>query len=297
MRILVTGQSGQIVTALAKLGARESVDIVTCGRPQLDLADISTLGPALEAANPDIVINAAAYTAVDKAESEADLAHTINATGAGELARLCATKSIPILQVSTDYVFAGDKAEPYVETDPVAPLGVYGQSKLAGELAVARENPRHVIVRTAWVYSETGHNFLKTMVRLGLERDHLRVVADQWGSPTHADNIAVGLIAIAKRLIEGDETPSPYGVFHMVSAGYTSWHGFAEAIFQALEGETGKRPSLDAITTQDYPTPAPRPTNSRLDCTKIREIYGVALPDWQSPIVHTLSQVLAEHSR
>ncbi|WP_019962224.1 dTDP-4-dehydrorhamnose reductase [Woodsholea maritima] len=284
MRILVTGHHGQVVSALVKAGVRDGVDVMACGRPQLDLADLSTLDPALQAVQPDVVINAAAYTGVDKAESEVDLAHAINAIGAGELARLCAAKSIPILQVSTDYVFAGDKVEPYQETDPVAPLGVYGQSKLAGEVAVARENPRHVIVRTAWVYSETGHNFLKTMVRLGVERDHLRVVADQWGSPTHADDIAAGLLKIAQRLYEGEDNPSLYGVFHMVSAGYTSWYGFAEAIFAALEAETGKRPSLEAIKTQEYPTPAPRPANSKLDCTKINQTYGVALPDWQNPI-------------
>ena len=270
--------------------ADETLTVVTLGRPELDLAQPETIAPAIAAARPDIVVNAAAYTAVDRAESERDLAFAINAAGAEAVAEAAAKLGVPVIQISTDYVFDGTKPAPYVETDAPAPLSVYGASKLAGEEAVAAANPRHVILRTSWVYSAGGANFLLSMLRLARERPALRIVDDQYGSPTQADDIAAGIVTVARALASGKGAT---GIFHMTAAGETTWCGFARAIFEESAKRGGPSVPVEPITTADYPTPAKRPKNSRLDCTKIAEAYGIRLPHWRERVESCVAAVLA----
>jgi len=276
MKIAVTGKDGQVVTALVEAGPNAGVEIVAIGRPVLDLADPATVVPALARARPDVIVSAAAYTAVDKAESEPDLAFAINGAGAGVVAEAAGTLGVPVIHLSTDYVFDGSKPTAYVETDPTGPLSVYGASKLEGERLVAAATPDHVILRCAWVYSPFGTNFLKTMLRLAETRDHLRVVADQHGRPTSAQDIAEAVIAIAKRL-KADADPALRGIFHLASTGEAVWAQFADEIFKAAS----KAVTVEAITTADYPTLARRPANSRLDGAKLAETYGIVLSDWR----------------
>ncbi len=291
LRLLVTGKKGQVVTALAELGASSAaLDVVTVGRPEIDLARPETIASAITAANPDVVVNAAAYTAVDRAESERDLAIAVNAVGAGAIAEATARLGVPVIQISTDFVFDGTKADPYVETDATAPLSVYGASKLAGEEAVAAANPRHAILRTSWVYSASGAHFLRSMLRLARERPMLRVVDDQHGSPTHAADIAAGIITVARALAGG---AGICGVFHMTAGGETTWYGFAKAILATSARLGGPSVPVEPIATADYPTPAARPKNSRLDCTKIAEAYGIHLPHWQGRVESCIAAALA----
>jgi len=283
VKILVAGNSGQVARSLAALSG-ERYDFVTLGRPELDLADAATLEAAVREHAPAAIVNAAAYTAVDKAESEPDAAFAINRDGAGALAAVAARHGLPIIHISTDYVFAGDKAGAYVESDPVGPQGVYGQSKLEGERAVADANPAHVILRTAWVYSPYGNNFLKTMLRFGADRDRMRVVADQKGTPTYAPDIAAGIAAVLDKALAQPEGSDWRGVFNMVSEGDTDWASFAEAIFAESQARGGPHAEVDRITTADYPTPASRPANSRLDTARFRQVFGHALPAWEDGV-------------
>ncbi len=291
LRLLATGRNGQVANALAGIAASDaSLELVAAGRPDLDLAQPETIAPAIAAARPDVVVNAAAYTAVDRAESERDLAFAVNAAGAGALAAAAAALGVPVIQLSTDYVFDGSKATPYVETDATSPLSVYGASKLAGEQAVAAANPRHVILRTAWVYSASGANFLISMLRLARERPKLAIVDDQHGSPTHAADIAAGIVTVAHTLVDGGGAT---GVFHMTAGGETSWCGFAREILAASARLGGPSVPVEPITTADYPTPARRPKNSRLDCTRIAETYGVRLPHWSAAVERCVAAALA----
>ncbi|WP_060610670.1 dTDP-4-dehydrorhamnose reductase [Aureimonas altamirensis] len=285
MRLLVTGREGQVAQALLAKQT-DDLQIEALGRPTLDLTDPSSIDRAIAAFRPDVIVNAAAYTAVDRAESEEETAFAVNATGAGNVAAAAAAAGLPIIHISTDYVFPGDKATPYVETDPTGPQGAYGRSKLAGEAAVAAANPRHVILRTAWVYGPYGNNFLKTMLRLAETRDTLRVVADQHGTPTYAPDIAEGILAVAQRLVSDASTPS--GVFHMVSAGETTWAGFAEEIFRRSAALGGAAATVEPIGTSEYPTPARRPANSRLDTNLFTRTFAYRLPTWQSGIERCL---------
>ena len=275
--ILVTGGSGQVGTALRGLGERFGVEIVAPDRAELDLTDAASIERAVAARDWSAVINAGAYTAVDKAESEAELAFAINADAPAVLARATAVRGVPLLHVSTDYVFDGAKDEPYVEDDPVAPLGVYGASTEAGERAVRDANPAHVILRTAWVFSPWGQNFVKTMLRLGAERPELRVVDDQRGCPTSAIDIAKALLTIA--------AAPRYGTWHFVCGGEASWFEFARAIF----ARAGAKPMLVPIPAADYPTPAKRPANSRLAVAKIDRDYGIRPRHW----TEALDEVMA----
>ncbi len=293
LRLVVTGRHGQVATALARLAASDAtLDVITVGRPEMDLAEPETVTSAIASGRPDVVVNAAAYTAVDRAESEAELAFAVNGAGAKAVAEATRKLGVPIIQLSTDYVFDGAKASPYVETDETAPLSVYGASKRAGEQAVAAANPQHVILRTSWVYSADGANFLRTMLRLARERSVLRVVDDQHGSPTHADDIAAGIVTVARALASGEGTA---GVFHMTAAGETTWCGFARAILAASADLGGPSVPVAPITTAQYQTPAARPQNSRLDCTKIADVYGIRLPEWQTQIRNCVSDELAKH--
>jgi dTDP-4-dehydrorhamnose reductase len=278
--ILVAGGAGQVARAMANLPVPAGIRIVTRGRPQLDLLELRSIESVFEDLKPDLVVNAAAYTAVDQAESEEAAAFALNATAAGELAATAARSGVPMIHISTDYVFDGTSAKPYMESDPEAPLGVYGRSKLAGEEAVAAANPDHVILRTAWVYSPVGKNFIKTMLRVGSARDELGVVHDQRGNPTSAADIAAGILEIATQILSG-KTPVKPGVYHMTAQGEASWAEFAEHIFQCSAKAGGPVADVKRITSAEYPTPVARPANSRLDCTKIAEAYGVVLPHWQ----------------
>jgi dTDP-4-dehydrorhamnose reductase len=293
MRLLVTGTQGQVARALIERGAAEGVAIETLGRPAYDLLEPSGIAEGIAAASAEVVVNAAAYTAVDKAESEPDIAMRINRDAAGAIAQAAAKRGLPVIQLSTDYVFDGTLDRPYREDDTVGPVSVYGAAKLAGERAVAAANPAHVILRTAWVYSPFGANFVKTMLRLGETRTTVNVVADQWGSPTSALDVADAILEIARRLRAAPRDPSLYGVFHLVGSGEATWAEFAKAIFAEAE-RLGRSPvGVAPIATSDYPTRARRPANSRLDTARLQEVYGIRLPDWRASLAPCVARLLA----
>jgi dTDP-4-dehydrorhamnose reductase len=291
MRIAVTGKKGQVVSALLERGPAAGVEVVAVGRPELDLIDLASIRAVLSGIKPDAIVSAAAYTAVDKAESEEALAFSVNAQGPTAIAEVAKELGVPVVHLSTDYVFPGDKEGVYVETDATGPVSAYGRSKLAGEMGVAAANSNHAILRTAWVYSPFGANFVKTMLRLAETRDALNVVADQHGSPTSALDIADAVIAIAKRL-SADPDSKLRGVFHLTGSGEATWADFAEAIFAGLQAKSGKLVSVGRITTADYPTPAKRPANSRLSNDKLKQAYGIVLPDWTESTKVVLARLL-----
>lgn len=283
MRILVTGREGQVARALTGRSYKD-LTIEAIGRPDLDITDRASIERVIDGFKPDILVNAAAYTAVDRAESEPDVVFAVNRDGAGNAAAAAATAGLPIIHISTDYVFPGDQDAPYRESDSTGPCGVYGLSKLAGEKAVADANPAHAILRTAWVYSPWGNNFLKTMLRLAQDREVVRVVADQHGAPTFAPDIAHGILAVARRMSAEPGAVSWRGTFHMTAGGQTSWAGFARAIFRISAERGGPSAHVEPITTADYPTPAKRPRNSVLDCSKFYETFKSSLPAWEASI-------------
>jgi dTDP-4-dehydrorhamnose reductase len=295
MRIAVTGSQGQVVQSLIARAKGTQAQVIALGRPLLDLADPATVLPAIEAAGADIIVSAAAYTAVDRAEEDQEAAYAVNAAGAGAVAQAASALGVPIIHLSTDYVFNGRKDAPYLESDPTDPLGVYGASKLAGENAVQAACANSVILRTAWVYSPFGNNFVKTMLRLAGQREELGVVADQLGNPTSALDIADGVLAIASNLLN-DSASDLRGVFHMAGAGEASWAEFAEAIFTASQAQGGPTARVKPITTAEYPTPAPRPANSRLDCGKLAQVHGVRLPQWRESMKLVIATLLAEQA-
>lgn len=294
MRILVTGKNGQLATALFEIGSTDpDMEVVALDRTALDVCDEESVEHAVAAVEPDIVVNAAAYTAVDKAESEQELAFAANAAGPRLLAMATARRGIPIIHVSTDYVYNGEKSGPYVEDDPVAPASVYGASKLAGEVAVAEANPKHIILRTAWVYSATGHNFVKTMLRLAADRDQLNVVDDQHGNPSYAPHLAQAILRVVRRLLE-DPGLEPWGVYHLAGTGSTTWCGLAREVFHCSEAAGGPHSAVGAITTSEYPTPAKRPANSQLDCAKAKRTFGVELPQWQAGVSDCVARLVRD---
>lgn len=296
MRIAVTGKQGQVVQAMVEQASRFGIELTTVGRPEMDLTDEESVTQALLAAKPDAIVSAAAYTAVDKAESEPDLAFAVNAVGAGAVARVAAELDVPLLHLSTDYVFDGSKATPYAEEDQTGPLSVYGASKLEGERRIALATANHAILRTAWVYSANGANFLKTMLRLAEGREQVGVVADQFGRPTSAHDIADALFRIASRL-QSDPDPRLRGIFHLAAEGDASWADFAGEIFRGLEQRTGKGVTVRSISTSDYPTPAKRPRNSRLSTEKLSTTYDIRLPLWQASTSVVLDRLIAPVSK
>ncbi len=280
-RMVVTGIEGQVVRSLLERGQlSEKFEVVALGRPALDLSEPDRVGAALREAQPDVIVSAAAYTAVDRAETDEPAAHVINAVSAGRIGAAAALLGVPVIHLSTDYVFDGEKPEPYLETDPVGPTSAYGRTKLAGERAVAEATDNHVILRTAWVYSPFGRNFLKTMLQLAESRDHINVVDDQVGNPTSALDIADGILLIADNLLESDAADLR-GIFHMTGSGAATWADFAAEIFAASARYGGPIAEIGRIPSSAYPTPARRPANSRLDCQKLAHNHGVKLGSWE----------------
>jgi dTDP-4-dehydrorhamnose reductase len=289
--MLVTGRGGQIVRSLVERSAAGS-DVVPLARPELDLAAPSdAIVSAIKAARPDVVVSAAAYTQVDKAESEADLAFAVNERGARAIAIAARELRVPLIHLSTDYVFDGSKSSPYVEEDLTGPTGVYGASKLAGEHAVMQEHDNIAVLRTAWVYSPFGRNFVRTMMRLAAERDEVEVVADQRGNPTSALDIAAAILQVATNLSRsvGQELR---GIFHLAAEGDASWAEFAEGIFAASAEMGGPAARVRHISTAEYPTAARRPANSRLDSSKLVRVHGVRLPDWRPSMQQVVKRLL-----
>ena len=287
MRILISGKHGQVSSELQKrLGAMG--ELVVPGRDQLDLAQPEQIRQQVRRVRPDLIINAAAYTAVDKAQSEKAAAFAVNAQAPGILAEEAAALGIPLIHYSTDYVFDGRKGAPYTETDATNPLGVYGESKLAGEQAITAVQGKHLILRTSWVYSTHGRNFLLTMQRLLQEKPELRIVADQIGAPTWAGTIANSTLALIERWQAGES--GAWGTYHLSAQGETSWFGFAQAIGEALREQGKPCANLLPIPSSDYPTPAARPLNSRLDCSRLQREWGVSQPDWQTALRECLDE-------
>jgi dTDP-4-dehydrorhamnose reductase len=292
LRIVVTGREGQVVRSLVEHSAFADLEVVPIGRPELDLAGPGDqIVAALAGARPDVIISAAAYTQVDKAEREREIVFAINERGPRALAKAARELGVPLIHLSTDYVFDGSKAEPYTEDDQTHPTGVYGASKLAGEQAVISEHRDSAILRTAWVYSPFGSNFVKTMLRLAGDRDEVSVVADQLGNPTSALDIADGVIGVAANL-RAKSDANLRGVFHMTGAGDANWANFAEAIFAASADVGGPWAAVRHIKTADYPTAARRPANSRLDARKLAAAHGVALPAWRSSLKEVVERLV-----
>ena len=304
MRILVVGGNGQVGTelrrSLAPLG--EVIATTRSGRLDDGAACVAAARDAPQSLSgligtiaPGLVVNAAAWTAVDLAEQHSDAAFRANAEAPGVIARACAARGVPLVHYSTDYVFDGSGTRPYREDDATAPLGVYGASKLAGEAAVRAAGGTHLIFRTAWVYADHGRNFLRTMLRLGAERDVMRVVADQIGTPTPAALIADVTAAVMARVLAAEPGARPGGIWHLTAAGHTSWHGFARAIFAGAQarGLLSHAPEVEAIATSDYPTPAQRPAYSCLDTTRLQTDFGVQLPDWCDALGAVLDRMTA----
>lgn len=290
IRLAVTGLSGQVVSALIAR-APKNVEIIALGRPQLELGKRDSVLATLKAVRCDAIINAAAYTAVDKAETELESAMRINGKGAGFVAEAAKALNLPLLHLSTDYVFDGELDRPYREDDQTAPTGVYGHSKLEGEKRIAEIHSNHVILRTSWIYSPNGTNFVKTMLRLGETRDEVGVVSDQIGNPTSALDIADALVAISRRIIN-DQSPELRGVFHMTGQGEASWASLASLVFEVASRQGRRQTRVKPITTADYPTPAKRPANSRLDSGKLKYRYGIALPQWRNSVEDCVQQLL-----
>jgi dTDP-4-dehydrorhamnose reductase len=280
-RLLVTGAGGQLGRELLRRGPKRGLVTIGRSRAELDITDPLAIERAIDVADADLVVNAAAYTAVDQAESEPERAHAVNELGPRRLAQACAARGLPLIHVSTDYVFDGAKAQGYVEDDPVAPLGVYGASKEAGERAIREELPAHVILRTAWVYSAHSRNFVLTMLQLAAKQDELRVVGDQRGSPTFAGELAEGILTIANRL---DGSPAMHGTFHFAGAGATSWAGFAQGVMELCLPAGAKAPVIVPIATAEFPRPARRPANSVLLCGKLGRVYQIEPRPWREAL-------------
>ncbi|MEZ9204114.1 dTDP-4-dehydrorhamnose reductase [Vibrio splendidus] len=285
MRLLITGCYGQVGSSLTEqLANDDNIEVLALDREHLDITSQDAVKAAVAEFEPSIIINAAAHTAVDKAEEEVALSYAINRDGPKYLAQAAYSVGAAILHISTDYVFEGNKAGEYMETDATNPQGIYGKSKLAGEIAVAEACDKHIILRTAWVFGENGNNFVKTMLRLGANRDALSIVGDQFGGPTYAGDIAGALIQIAKCITQGDTVS--FGVYHYSGLPHVSWFDFADVIFNVAvrQGVLEKKPRLTSITTDQYPTPAKRPSNSRLSTEKITLGFSVKASDWKSAL-------------
>lgn len=291
MRIAVTGRQGQVVTSLVEVAqSLPDVEIIPVGRPELDLADLATIAPALEAAAPDLVVSAAAYTAVDKAEDEKDAAFQVNAHAAGEVARVARQQGVPLIHISTDYVYAGNLPGPLTEDTPVAPANVYGASKLAGEQAVLSAHPDAVILRTAWVYSPFGANFVKTMLRLAAKGNGVRVVSDQHGNPTSALDIAAAVLVVSGKLGAGEAAG---GIYHFAGTGEATWFDLARRVMELSRDAGGPAVDVDPIPTADYATRAVRPADTRLDTSRFADRFGYVAPPWPDSLQTVVRRLVA----
>lgn len=295
MKVFVAGSAGQVACALAGGAPASGMEILALGRPQLDLEHRAG-AERIDAFGPDAIINAAAYTAVDAAETDVTRAFAVNRDGAAWLAGIAARRQIPFVHVSTDYVFGGDKPAAYTEDDPAGPQTAYGRSKRAGEEAVLATYPAALVVRTAWVYSAYGNNFVRTMLRLAAERDVLRVVNDQHGNPTSADDLAMALLEIARQAAR--QANQPRGIYHAVGAGDTTWFVFAQEIMRFAAQLGARAVPVEPIASADYPTPAQRPRNARLACGKLKRDFNLQLPAWRDSLARTMNALLAvQHER
>lgn len=289
MNILVTGSKGQVGWELLNRGAEKGATITGVDIEEIDIADKRAVEKIVGDLAPDLVVNAAAYTAVDAAEKNTELAFQVNRDGPANLATACLVEKIPLIHISTDFVYGGDQEGAYVEDDPTAPLGAYAQSKAEGDQAVSGILAEHIILRTAWVYGVHGNNFVKTMLRLGREREQLSVVDDQNGCPTDAADLAEAILAIAQQIRKMQEVP--WGTYHFCGGGQTTWHGFANEIFRlARQHETFKVESVEPVPTSGYPTPAKRPANSVLDCSKIKQAFNIAPRAWEQSLADMLER-------
>lgn len=289
MRILVFGQTGQVAQALARAEWPEHTTLTFLDRRMADLSRTDTLGPIVRMREPDVAIVAAAYTNVDAAESEERVATVINAKAPEAIARATAELSVPVVHISTDYVFDGEKSGYYEERDPTRPLNAYGRSKLAGEVTVRAANPRHLILRTSWLYGASGKNFLRSMLKQA-ENPEVRVVADQHGCPTGAADFSGALARTLPGIVRSD---GPWGTYHLAGGSETTWHGFAEAIFQRVAERSGRRPINRPIATADFPTPARRPKNSRLSSALFARTFGERLPGFEKSVPAIVDEALA----
>lgn len=294
MRIAASGSEGQVVRSLIERAPTFGHEIIAVGRPALDLeGEPDAIVRELMAVSPEVIVSTAAYTAVDRAESESERAFAINERGARAVAEAAATLGVPLIHLSTDYVFDGAKAEPYSESDATAPTSTYGGSKLAGEQAVLRRHDNTAILRTAWVYSPFGSNFVKTMLRLAAEREEVSVVEDQLGNPTSALDIADGILGVASNLASSGRSDLR-GIFHMTAAGEASWADFAETIFAASSADGGPSARVRRISTSEFPTSAKRPGNSRLDSSKLERVHGIRLPEWRKSLPDVVRRLIAQ---
>jgi len=290
LRVLITGANGQVGHEIINL-APQGFEVLGLGSRELDITNADLLTATIERLQPQLIINAAAYTAVDKAESEPERAWAVNCAGVANLGLAAAKLGAPVIHISTDYVFAGDADTPYRETDPTAPAGIYGASKLAGEVELAEHCARHIILRTSWVFGAHGNNFVKTMLRLARERSELSVVADQHGGPTSAASIARALWSLAERYREQGELA--WGLYHYSGGPACTWYDFAKGIFDAAleQGLLERMPQLNAIPTSAYPTPARRPAWSVLDCRKLQQDFGINPADWRDELQAVLRRL------
>ena len=290
--ILLTGANGQLGWEVSRRAAAEGLSVHATTRAELDITDREVVLRYVNQLKPKVVVNAAAYTAVDKAESDAESAYAVNCDGAAYLAEVCVLLGLPLIHISTDYVFDGTKTEAYTEKDSVAPLSIYGASKLAGEDAVRKLCPHHVILRTSWVYGVHGHNFVKTMLRSGSEREVVHVVDDQYGSPTFAGDLADTVLMIANRNIRGTVPVAGFGTFHCAGHGRTTWCGLARKVFELSKPCLSRIPKVDAIPTVAYQGSAKRPGNSVLNCRHLARIFGIQLRSWDEALPEMLNETL-----
>ena len=299
MRLLIAGWQGQVARALVEM-APACPDVRACavGRAALDICEARSIERALASISPTVVINSAAYTAVDAAETEVERAFALNRDGAHMLAEAAARRGIPVIHISTDYVFDGNKTAPYTEDDATNPMTVFGRSKLEGEQAVRDANPQHIILRTSWVFSPSGRNFVKTMLAQATERDSIRVVADQRGSPSYAPHLVSAILELASRVSDPAtaqaDANAVWGTYHAANAGSTTWHGFAEEIFRRSAALGGPYADVEPIASLDYPTPAQRPANAVLDCSKLARTFGLHLPPWQRAVGECVERILQD---
>ena len=293
--LAIIGSNGQLGWELVRKGKARGLKILALDYPEIDISDPASIDACFDSTKIELVINAAAYTAVDRAESEPEVAFAVNREGPAHLADRCRKRGIPLIHVSTDYVFDGTKPGAYIEEDPVAPLGVYGQSKAAGEAEVRNRLPEHVILRTAWLCGVHGHNFVKTLLKLGRERETLKVVSDQLGCPTFAADLAEAILDVVKQAEKNQSVN--WGTYHYCGAGKTTWHGFATAIFEvAGQYEKFAVKNVVPISTAEYPTPVKRPANSVLDCSKIKKNFGIQPRPWRESLAEMIDRLYKQNT-